>query len=179
MRVPVLSVLASPEDNGTGPGAPGLEVHIGKGYPGRSGQVARDFPGAYEGFVQTDGFSGYDWIEATGGMKHLGCPANSRRKFHEAANIVGRAGKKRRRKSSADVAMTFFQKLYAIEARARKQKLGPDDIRALRQKEAVPILDEFKVWLDDTGLRVNPKGALGKAVGYSPSSSDLLRLASK
>ena len=63
--------------------------------------------------------------------------------------------------------MKFFKKLYAIEACARKQKLGSDEIHALRQKESVPILAEFKAWLDDICVRVNPKGALGKAVGYA------------
>ncbi len=147
-----------------GNGLPDKQAVIFQYHSGRSGQVARDFLGRYKGWVQTDGFSGYDWIDATSGMKHIGCTAHSRRKFHEAASIVG---KKRRRRTSADVAMKFFRKLYAIEARARQLQLGPDEIHALRQKEAVPVLAEFKAWLDDICVRVNPKGTLGKAVGYA------------
>jgi len=140
-------------------------------HPGRGGQIAKDFLGDYKGWVQSDAFSGYDWIDASADMKHVGCNSHARRKFHEAANIVGKknVGKKgeKRRQTSADVAMNFFKKLYAIEKRAREQKLGPDEIHALRQKEAVPILTEFKAWLDEICIRVNPKGALGKAVGYA------------
>ena len=136
-------------------------------HPSRSGQIARDFLGDYKGWVQTDAFSGYDWIDASPDLKHAGCNAHARRKFHEAANIAGPKGRKRRRRTSADVAMNFFKKLYAIEKRARRQKLGPDEIYALRQKEAVPVLTEFKAWLDEICIRVNPKGTLGRAVAYT------------
>jgi transposase len=132
-------------------------------HPGRSGQIARDFLKGYKGWVQTDGYSGYNWIEATPGMKHIGCMGHARRKFTDATKAVG--GKKRR-SSSADVALGFIQKLYAIEKRARQKELNPAQIRALRQKKAVPVLNELKAWLDKMCIRVNPKGLLGKAIGY-------------
>jgi len=129
-------------------------------HPGRSGQIARDFLGDYKGWVQTDGYSGYNWIDVTPGMKHIGCMAHGRRKFTDAQKAVGK------KRTSADVALGFIGKLYAIEKQAREKQLDPSAIRALRQKKAVPILDELKSWLDEMCIKVNPKGLLGKAINY-------------
>ena len=42
-------------------------------HPTRSGEVARDFIGAYQGYVQTDGYSGYAFLKEKKGIIHLGC----------------------------------------------------------------------------------------------------------
>ena len=36
-----------------------------------------------------------------------------------------------------------------------------------RQRETLPLLNDFKLWLDKSALQVPPKSALGKAIGYS------------
>ena len=42
-------------------------------HPTRSGDVARSFLGGYQGYVQTDGYSGYDFLSYTDGIEHMGC----------------------------------------------------------------------------------------------------------
>jgi transposase len=54
-----------------------------------------------------------------------------------------------------------------MEKRAREAGLDPDALGELRQREAKPVLDEFKVWLDAKVLVTPPKGLLGKAVAYT------------
>ncbi|MBF0517498.1 MAG: transposase [Nitrospirae bacterium] len=46
--------------------------------------MARSFLSGYEGYVQTDGYAGYDYLESIEGIVHVGCWAHARRKFVEA-----------------------------------------------------------------------------------------------
>jgi len=40
-------------------------------------------------------------------------------------------------------------------------------VHALRQKKAVPILEAFRLWLDEKALITPPSGILGKAIAYT------------
>ncbi len=53
----------------------------------RSGQVAEDFIGDYQGYVQSDAFAGYHRLEQKQGIRLLGCWAHARRKFVEVVKI--------------------------------------------------------------------------------------------
>ena len=48
--------------------------------------------------------------------------------------------------------------------------MSPEQIAELRQKEARPILDKFKTWLDAKKPIVPPKSLLGKAIDYALSN---------
>ena len=136
--------------------------------------MAADFLRGYEGYVQTDGYSGYEFLDHMPGIVHLGCMAHARRKFVE---VTGAAGKKKGGKKkigSADVALSYIRKLYAIEKKARVEGLDPEAIYEVRQNESVPILHEFKKWLDDRATRTPPKGLLGKAISYTLRQWDRL-----
>ncbi len=64
-------------------------------------------------------------------------------------------------------ALRLFQKLYSIERTAREQQLNPDEIKAIRQNEAVPILEEMESWMKEEIYHVLPKSAIGKAIAYT------------
>jgi transposase len=81
---------------------------------------------------------------------------------------AAKAGSSKSKKSgSVDVALGYIRKLYGIEKRATIQKLDIEQLVALRQKEAKPLLEKFKKWLEKKSLHVVPKSLLGKAVSYS------------
>jgi len=137
-------------------------------HPTRAGEVPKAYLKDYTGIVQTDGYQGYDFLDAQPGVTHAGCWAHARRKFVEVTQAVSKnKGPKDRRSGSADVALGFIGKLYAIEANAKARALTPDERCRERQKRAQPILDEFKVWLDKKAATVPPKTLLGKAVHYA------------
>ena len=134
----------------------------------RSGQVAEDFIGAYQGYVQSDAFAGYDRLEQKQGIRLLGCWAHARRKFVEVVKIKKKIRSHRKKPQSlADEALAFMGQLYQIERQAGDQEMTTDQIHALRQAESVPILEQFKAWLDQKAPLVPPKSLLGKAIGYS------------
>ena len=95
-------------------------------------------------------------------MTVLGGMAHVRRKFIEIVKRTRKAGK-------AQVAVNYIAKLYAVEKQARGQNLDPDNVFKLRQEKSKPILDKFKVFLEDLVQKVPPKSALGSAISYALS----------
>ena len=62
-------------------------------------------------------------------------------------------------------ALNFFKTLYTIERRIREEP--PDERYRIRQRDTVPVLDKFKLWLDKTRPRVLSTGKLGEALAYA------------
>jgi transposase len=122
----------------------------------RAGRCARDYLDEYQGYLQVDGYTGYEQTEAT----LVGCFAHTRRKFIEVqrAQVKGKTGK-------ADWAISHIRKLYRIETEIKDK--DPAEKRAQRLVKAKPLLNQFKAWLDKSALQVPPKSAVGKAIAYS------------
>ena len=134
----------------------------------RSGETALNFLGDYQGYVQSDAFSGYECLSAKKGITHVGCWAHARRNFVGVIKAKKKNRSKRvRPKSLADEALEFIGGLYQIEKEAKIKNLEPQEIYQLRQEKAKPMLDTFKIWLTAKQLITPPKGLLGKAINYS------------
>ena len=112
----------------------------------------------FSGHLQTDGYTAYNNLKNKDSLIQLACMAHARRKFEHA-------------KDSSPVlaieALKMFGELYDIERKARENELTHEQIKELRQKEAKPILDKMKTWLDEHLLTVLPKSAMGMAVAYT------------
>ena len=133
--------------------------------PGRNREGPQSILANYNGYLQTDGYSGYDQIGARKGIVHLACMAHARRKFIEAQDHD---------KPRAEHALQLFGQLYAIEARIRNLQLQPADILQLRQNEAVPILQQLRQWMTETYSQVRPSSPIGKAIAYTLTRMDML-----
>jgi len=144
-------------------GDPQKPVLIFRYHPSRSGQVPLDFLKQYQGYVQTDGYNGYDVVGRQPGSVRVGCWAHVRRKFIAVIKAQTGAGKQGR----AEHAVKTIGQLYAIEKQASDENLSPEQIKQLRQQKARPILDEFKTWLDQNVVITPPKGLLGQAINYT------------
>jgi transposase len=133
-------------------------------HPTRSGDVAAAFLRGYKGYVQTDGYSGYNFLDSEQDIEHIGCWAHARRKFKD---VVKAQGKNRKKTGSADVAINYIGRLYRIEKETKKKKLTLEEIYQERQLKSKPILDEFRQWLLKRSSQTPPKGLLGKAISYA------------
>ena len=60
-----------------------------------------------------------------------------------------------------------IQALYAIERRARELELDTPVCLALRQENAVPILDKLRCWFNANLSEVLPKSTIGEAIAYN------------
>jgi transposase len=146
-------------------GDPERPILVFRYHPGREGKVAADFLGDYQGFVQTDGYSGYGFLDSRPGVVHLGCWAHVRRKFIEVTKSAHDSGKKKA--GVAAEAVERIRALYAIEREAAESGLDSDAIACLRQEKATPLLEAMHPWLLERASETPPKSLLGKALAYA------------
>jgi len=126
--------------------------------PGRGREGPQQVLQHFKGYLQTDGYSVYDFFKDKEDITVLHCMAHARRMFYEAqANDAQRAA----------YALQQFASLYAIERSIKEQQLTPDQALALRQQQAVPILQKFGQWMKEQYVQTLPKSTIGKALGYS------------
>ena len=128
--------------------------------PGRGAGVPKRLLEGFKGYLQTDGYDGYNAVVAVNGLTHVGCMAHARRRFNDAVKAQGRI----RKRGKAHRGLSLIRKLYRVEGQARK--LTPDERYAHRQQHARPVLDEMRAWLDDALPQVTPSSATGKALSY-------------
>lgn len=138
--------------------------------PSRSGAVPMRLLEGYSGTLQCDGYEGYGAIGKRQGITLVGCWAHARRKFDEAIKAQGKKGKAKSGRATKGLA--YIQKLYRIEKLA--EECTAEERHRLRQAQAVPLLDELRVWLDKSLPEVPPKSAVGKALHYLHGQWDKL-----
>jgi transposase len=112
----------------------------------------------FTGYLQTDGYNAYNELPNHSNITLLACMAHARRYFDKA---------KDNDPERAKYMLEQYQKLYVIEEAARKQDLDDEQRKALRQKEAMPVLREMEHWLKEEAIKVLPKSAIGKAIAYN------------
>jgi transposase len=127
----------------------------------------------YEGFIQADAYPGYDTLFKKpkghadkkpdaklkeGKATEIACWMHARRPFYNIA-------KNSKSRGLAYQAVQRIKKLYAIEKKGKD--MSDDERYELRQKEAVPILEAFKIWLDEKKSQVMAKTPIEGAINYS------------
>jgi transposase len=110
----------------------------------------------FTGFLQTDGYAGYDQFYHRGGITMLHCAAHARRYFKEAEDND-------RERSS--YALKVFQEVYEIERQIKG--LSNEERRKIRQEAILPKLNELHSWMTEQYRAVTPKSPIGKALEYS------------
>ncbi len=135
--------------------------------PSRSGEVARRLLAGFQGYLQADGYSGYDGFEQVEGIVLVGCFAHARRKFDEAMRGQGKPKKgrpKSNKKRIADQGLAKINALFKIER--RYAGVAPEERHRLRQEKLRPKLMELRAWTLEVKDRVPPKSLTGKALTY-------------
>lgn len=128
--------------------------------PSRGQEVPKRLLDGFKGYLQTDGYDGYNAVVAVNGLTHIGCMAHARRRFSDAVKAQG----KNKQRGKAHRGLVLIQKLYRVEKQARKFK--PEARHDHRQRHARPVLDELRTWLDEALPQVPPQSATGKALNY-------------
>ncbi len=144
-------------------GPPGRQSVLFEYDPSRAGSVPVRLLAGFTGILQADGYSGYTEVCRTNGLTRIGCWDHARRKFIEATK--GLPAQDQRKAGKADMALGYISKLYAIE---RELRDGSDAERYQgRQTRSVPLLAEFKSWLDDNVGKVMKGSLTRKAMEYT------------
>jgi transposase len=142
------------------PEHPGIVYHYD---PTRSQAVPKQLLGDYRGYLQTDGYAGYNAILAADGIVGVGCWAHVRRKFMDAKKALPQA--EQNKGNRVTQALAFIGKLYQLEQVLKDA--DPSTRQARRQSQALPTLNKFKAWLDKQSIPTSTY--LGKAVQYTLS----------
>ncbi len=132
---------------------------------GRGGEGPTECLKNFSGYLQTDGYAVYDDFDKCANITLLNCMAHARRMFDKALEND---------RSRAEYVLTEMQKLYALEQVGRDEPLSPEDLYALRQQQAVPILENLKAWMVEHYQQVLPQSTIGKAIFYSLKRWDKL-----
>ena len=122
----------------------------------RSGGVPKKYLSGYSGYLQTDGYTGYNSVDK---VIHVGCLAHARRKFNDALNAM----KAELRKGTvAEEGLTKIETILLAEKRL--VDLPPEE--RLKQRLAVvkPLMDELLRWADSANVLEN--SSTGKGVKY-------------
>ncbi len=150
--------------------------------PSRSQAVPQRLLEGFRGYLQTDGYDGYNATVISSKLTHVGCWAHARRKFSEAVKAQGK-NKKNKKNSKAHRGLALIQQLYKIErhcrtslrefhsarprlAQSQARPLTATERAAYRKQHAQPVLNKLRDWLDQTLPQVPPKTTLGKALNY-------------
>lgn len=140
-------------------GPPGKQCVIYDYQPTRAGMHAKEFLDGFAGFLQTDGYSGYEWVNDEDDIIHLACMAHARRPFAELVKISKQTG-------MAHQMVAYMAKLYQVESHAKKHSYTAEKRHEMRQEKSVPILAAMKIWLDKNLTRTPKQGKLGNAIRY-------------
>lgn len=122
---------------------------------GRDGPLT--FLNGFTGSLQGDCFSGNHAVCAAAGTILVACIAHARRYFIKAMHND---------RDGCNQALLMFQSLYEIEKTARTLNITHDELKLMRQQEALPVLNSFHTWLQKQYSIAQPKSSFAKALFY-------------
>lgn len=126
--------------------------------PGRGEKHTIGILKDFRGIIQTDGWHVYEGIAAKQkDITQICCLAHARRKFFES---------KATEKELAEYALTKFNALYEIERRCKEDQLCYEQIKNVRQQEAIPILKELHEWMIAQYTTLLPSSPIRGAIAY-------------
>jgi len=141
-------------------GPPGRPVLLYKYHRNRSGDVALSYLENYAGYVQTDGFKGYNKLEWNPKIIHVGDWAHVRRNFNEAVKGTKKA-------VSIHEALGIISRLFVIEKECREKYKDKEKFNNRRKELVKPVFKKLKRWLLKKSNELPPETLLGKAVNYT------------
>ncbi|MGV8134158.1 MAG: IS66 family transposase [Mangrovibacterium sp.] len=124
----------------------------------RAQKVALHLFKNYQGVLQSDAYTVYDFYENKKGVLPIGCWAHCRRLFHESL---------KEDKVRGEYALEQIGLLYDVERRADQEHLSYEERAELRSRLSYPIMVAFEKWMLKEYPKVLPKGRIGKAIRYT------------
>lgn len=146
-------------------GPPGEQSILFEYDPSRSGEVPLRLLDGFTGYLQTDGYTGYNAVCAKNGNTQLGCWDHARRKFKDAQDAQPRPKKGKVKKiTKADRILNQINTLYRIERQIKA--LNIDEKYQQRQQRSQPVLNKLKLYLENNQHKVPKDSLTGKAMSY-------------
>jgi transposase len=125
---------------------------------GRGRAGPKEMLEGFRGYLQSDGYSVYDWFGKKKVITLVNCWAHARRYFEKAQDY---------NREASGYVLTEIQKLYRIERFSRNAGHSPEDRKALRLEHALPILNSLGKWMAEEFKHTLPKSPMGEALQYT------------
>lgn len=125
--------------------------------PDRRGEHPQTHLKSFHGVLQADAYAGFHPLYEGGGIVEAACWAHTRRKFHDIFAATASA--------TASEAIRRIGLLYAIEKQVRGSP--PEARLAARQERAAPVMEELRVWLNQTLQTLSTKSDMAGAIRYA------------
>ena len=145
-------------------GPPDLPVLLFDYDPSRSQAVPLRLLEGYRGYVQVDGYDGYNAVGLRSDIVLVGCMAHARRKFDEAVKAQGVDRDNPEKIGKAMEGLRYLQALYRIERECKGS--FSEERYSVRQQKAKPLFETLRAWLDAALPTVAPQSMTGKALTY-------------
>lgn len=123
--------------------------------PSRKGQVAMDMLKSFSGYLQSDGYSGYNCVDSA---TQIGCWAHARRKWVDCF-----VDKQPVKGSKSEQAFQLVERIFALDSQWKD--LTPEERKVRRNTELKPVLDEY--WTFLSSFESEQGSNLYKAQKYS------------
>jgi transposase len=132
--------------------------------PDRKGEHPQQHLRDFRGYLQADGYAGFNQLYENGRLREVACWAHVRRKFFDlhAAHAS----------PIATEAVERIRQLYFIEKSIRGSP--PEERRQIRQERARPLLDSLHEWLQAALTKLSKKSDTTAAVNYALNRWDAL-----
>jgi len=128
----------------------------------RNEKTAESLFDGFSGYMQTDGYAGYNIVANREEVSQLGCWAHARRRFADILkSSVSDAASKKYAKELVDI----VAKLYKIEKEIKNDP--PDKKKSIRGKKSVQIIKDIQEWCDEHFLNAHAiGGSIARAFTY-------------
>ena len=128
----------------------------------RKEETAEFLFNGFTGYIQTDGYAGYNIVANKKGVTQLGCWAHARRRF---ADIVKSGVSDLKSKTLAKELLAKVVKLYKIEKNIKDDP--PDKKKRIREEESAVIIKDIEEWCDTNFLNAHAiGGSIARAFTY-------------
>jgi hypothetical protein len=134
---------------------------------------AQEFLGTRIGWMQVDGYGGYEPIARDRPVLLVGCWMHARRYFVKAFEA---------KDMRAAEPLDIIGRMYKVEKASTLAEEGPAERHERRQRDLVPLLDELLAWKNrkkEHSTAFVPKEPIGRAMTYLDNHWDILRVVEK
>ena len=128
-------------------------------YSNRTQESAEHFLEYFNGYLQVDGYGGYNSISNRPGVTRVGCWSHARRKFDVAFKDGAPTGK-----VVSELFIKEIQKLFLLERDF--VSLSSEERLLVRQEKSKPIIQNIRNLIDNYVTQITPRSKLGIAFGY-------------
>lgn len=131
----------------------------------RSGETPCKVLGQSRGYLQVDGYTGYNAVTTPDRRIRVGCWSHARRKFFDARSTAPEAAE----------LLDLILELYAVEDEARAANvLGSSAHLTLRKEKSAKVLGQIATWMAEQKPKHLPKSPMGEAIRYAQGQWEAL-----